>query len=792
MKITRKITFTFLLTFLISLTGLSTLSYWIAKARLTEQARCHLESVASIQERRAKQMIAQNLERLRLISSRTQLRHSLRDFVEEARPENQSMMNRILDDAKSSIPDLMDISVLTSDGRVVASTRREYIGSSYSDKEFFVRGKEGNCPDMFIVDEDQGLRGILSGPLFLENRPLGVIVIEYNVHNIISMVKDYSGLGKTGETLLAKRDKNGDAQFLTALRFDPNAALRRKLGKNELSAPITQALRRREDVFNKATDYRGKSVLAGTRYIEETDWGLVVKIDKAEALAPVSHLRNLMGITVFISSIVLIIVSFYITRSITGPVHELVKGAEEIGRGNFDYRTVVTSKDELGILSQAFNKMVENLREATASRDELNKEVTERKRTEEALRMSERELSIRNRIAEIFLTTSDEETYGGVLEVVLEAMQSKYGTFAYINEKGERVVPSMTRGIWDECKIPGKTIVFPRETWGDNLWARCLIKKKAITSNGPFKVPEGHIPITRALALPIIHRDEAIGNFMVGNKVTDYDEKDKAFLGTIADHIAPVLNARLQRDRQQKERKEAQQALQEAHNNLERRVEERTAELRRLSSQLLEVEEKERRRIAGDLHDSIGQSLTAIKFGLENALSRSSQDTAKESAELLEALIPVVQQASEEVRQIHTNLRPSLLDDLGIMSTISWFCRELEKVYSGIKIEKEMDMEEKEVPEPLKIVIFRVLQEALNNVVKHSKAALVRVFLKGRNGKLELVVEDNGQGFDVERRSSEKRFGLTSMKERTELSGGAFVIESIRGAGTVVRATWPI
>jgi signal transduction histidine kinase len=737
-------------------------------------------------------MIAQNLERLRLISSRTQLRHSLRDFVEEARPENQSMMNRILDDAKSSIPDLMDISVLTSDGRVVASTRREYIGSSYSDKEFFVRGKEGNCPDMFIVDEDQGLRGILSGPLFLENRPLGVIVIEYNVHNIISMVKDYSGLGKTGETLLAKRDKNGDAQFLTALRFDPNAALRRKLGKNELSAPITQALRRREDVFNKATDYRGKSVLAGTRYIEETDWGLVVKIDKAEALAPVSHLRNLMGITVFISSIVLIIVSFYITRSITGPVHELVKGAEEIGRGNFDYRTVVTSKDELGILSQAFNKMVENLREATASRDELNKEVTERKRTEEALRMSERELSIRNRIAEIFLTTSDEETYGGVLEVVLEAMQSKYGTFAYINEKGERVVPSMTRGIWDECKIPGKTIVFPRETWGDNLWARCLIKKKAITSNGPFKVPEGHIPITRALALPIIHRDEAIGNFMVGNKVTDYDEKDKAFLGTIADHIAPVLNARLQRDRQQKERKEAQQALQEAHNNLERRVEERTAELRRLSSQLLEVEEKERRRIAGDLHDSIGQSLTAIKFGLENALSRSSQDTAKESAELLEALIPVVQQASEEVRQIHTNLRPSLLDDLGIMSTISWFCRELEKVYSGIKIEKQMDMEEKEVPEPLKIVIFRVLQEALNNVVKHSKAALVRVFLKGRNGKLELVVEDNGQGFDVERRSSEKRFGLTSMKERTELSGGAFVIESIRGAGTVVRATWPI
>jgi signal transduction histidine kinase len=219
-------------------------------------------------------------------------------------------------------------------------------------------------------------------------------------------------------------------------------------------------------------------------------------------------------------------------------------------------------------------------------------------------------------------------------------------------------------------------------------------------------------------------------------------------------------------------------------------------QLRHLSAQLLEVQENERKRIAGELHDSIGQSLTAIKFGLENAISSISQDAVEDSIELLEALIPVVQQASEEVRQIHTDLRPSLLDDLGIISTISWFCREFEKVYSGIKIEKKVDMEEKQVPEPLKIVIFRVLQEALNNISKYAKADYVRISLKGITGKMEFIVEDNGQGFDIEHmsyvKSSKRGFGLTSMKERIELSGGAFAIESTPGVGTVVRASWPI
>jgi len=111
---------------------------------------------------------------------------------------------------------------------------------------------------------------------------------------------------------------------------------------------------------------------------------------------------------------------------------------------------------------------------------------------------------------------------------------------------------------------------------------------------------------------------------------------------------------------------------------------------------------------------------------------------------------------------------------------------------NGLRI----DIKEQEVPDFLKTVIFRVLQEALNNAAKYSKADLVRVSLKTINARIELLVEDNGQGFDVQQvystRSLTGGFGLTSMKERTELSGGLFSVESGRGCGTIVRTSWPL
>ena len=420
-------------------------------------------------------------------------------------------------------------------------------------------------------------------------------------------------------------------------------------------------------------------------------------------------------------------------------------------------------------------------------------DITDRKRVEEMLRRTDRALRVKNRISEIFLTIPDEKMYSEVLQIILEALQSKYGIFGYIDEHGSLVIPSMTKDIWERCQVPDKTTVYPSETWG-GIWGQSLKEKRSLYANEGLRVPEGHLPIISVLVVPIKYGGEVIGLFEVANKATGYDEKDKALLETIAEHISPVLNARLQRDRQEKDRNKAQQALKEAHDELERRVQERTAKLRRVSSLLLDVQENERKRIAMDVHDSIGQSLAAIKFVAENSLGLMNQGETQASKESLESLVPLIQQAGEEARRIHCELRPPLLDDLGIVSTVSWFCREFEKVYSGIRIQKQVNIQENEISEPIKIVIFRVLQEALNNAAKYSKADVLRVVLKGSNGQIELIVGDNGEGFDVKQLHSDKTlasgFGITSMKERIELSGGAFAIESAPGVGTVVRASW--
>ncbi len=217
--------------------------------------------------------------------------------------------------------------------------------------------------------------------------------------------------------------------------------------------------------------------------------------------------------------------------------------------------------------------------------------------------------------------------------------------------------------------------------------------------------------------------------------------------------------------------------------------------LRHLSVELLNSQEKERKLVAGEIHDSIGSSLAAIKFKVDNVITEVGEK-GPETTTPLRNLIPIVQGAIDEARRIQMNLRPSILDDLGILATIKWFCRQFESTYSKIRISQRIKVEEHEVPAPLRTVIFRVLQEGLNNVAKHSEAKMVMLLLRKTGQRVQLVIQDNGQGFDVSKAQSPdntaRGLGLNSMRERTELSGGSFEIESTQGKGTTIRASWPI
>jgi len=169
-------------------------------------------------------------------------------------------------------------------------------------------------------------------------------------------------------------------------------------------------------------------------------------------------------------------------------------------------------------------------------------DVTERKG-------AERELRLRNRIAQVLLTIADDRMYGEVLDVLRESCESEYGFFGYIDENGDLVSPSLTRDIWDRCKMADKTIVFARETWGDSIWGRAMNSRRSQLSNTPLGTPEGHVKIDRALNVPVVYDTKSIGVISLANKHSDYTPEDLRLLESIAGFIAPVLHARLQRKR---------------------------------------------------------------------------------------------------------------------------------------------------------------------------------------------------------------------------------------------------
>ena len=239
----------------------------------------------------------------------------------------------------------------------------------------------------------------------------------------------------------------------------------------------------------------------------------------------------------------------------------------------------------------------------------------------------------------------------------------------------------------------------------------------------------------------------------------------------------------------------AETALRKAHDDLERRVAERTEELSRangalkaLSLRMVDVQEAERRFLARELHDEIGQTVTCLKLVLETSLrpeSPAQQQSFDEALGLINDLI-------ERVRQLSINLRPQMLDDLGLMTALDWHLKRYQK-QTGIAVQfRHTPMPERLEP-GLETAIFRIVQEALTNVARHARVKEVTVRVWANAGRAGVQIEEAGSGFDVTsvlagRASS----GVAGMKERAELLGGEFTLESSPGHGTCLTVELPM
>lgn len=230
-------------------------------------------------------------------------------------------------------------------------------------------------------------------------------------------------------------------------------------------------------------------------------------------------------------------------------------------------------------------------------------------------------------------------------------------------------------------------------------------------------------------------------------------------------------------------------AMREQYQRLLKRLEANEREFRRLGRAVWRVQEDERRRLARELHDGLGQNLTALKHRLAQLGGglAPDQDLLREK---LEVAISLCSEALNDTRNLSRLLRPPILDDLGLEPALSWLARSVGET-AGMAVVVEIES----LPPldgELQTLLFRVAQEALNNAGKHAAAGSVLLRLVERDRQLQLHVIDDGRGFDIEAISGAGGSGLSSMRERLRLYGGRLELRSSPGHGTRLRATVPV
>jgi len=295
-----------------------------------------LESLAELQEWRLEQVIEKDLERINGVTSRTQLRISLEDYNVTGNPEAQIKITDIISDARDSISDFRNISIVNPEGNVVASTGGLAVGDNVAGQDYFSSAQGADYISPIVEGPEGDPTMYLSGPLIMDDQFLGVAVMETDPENILKVTTEYiSAFGKTGETVLARTDNNGNIDFFAPRRFEEDRVFEPgEREKGDESEPMTGALGGEEKTYVDSLDYRGVEVYAASRYLETTGWGVVVKIDASQVLEMSYFLQRLYIYIAIAALFVGIVAAYLLSRSITSSVNKLQASAAKIAAGD--------------------------------------------------------------------------------------------------------------------------------------------------------------------------------------------------------------------------------------------------------------------------------------------------------------------------------------------------------------------------------------------------------------------------------------------------------------------------
>ncbi len=485
-------------------------------------------------------------------------------------------------------------------------------------------------------------------------------------------------------------------------------------------------------------------------------WGVIIRQSEEEALAPIGELRqSLLLFGVGLVSVALLFVAIT-TRDVISRIRILTTASQRIAAGDLISSITVSRKDELGMLAQTFDEMRTKLKTSYGELEQRTKELSSL-------------LSVSETLTSLTDLSNLDAALGGALDKTLEIMKGSIGGILLLDEEKKRLYYRVHRGLSDryvgEMSIGlGEGIAGKVAQTGESILLED-ISTDSRAARPQLISTEG----LRAFAsVPLRSKERVLGVLNIASSETrKFSPADVRLLEGIAAQIATAIeNAQLHQEVQRKEKIRGE-----------------------LLQELLSIQEEERKRIARELHDETSQVLASLTASLEAAAGMLPGNVDKSKALVKKAQALSVD-ILDEINRLIYELRPALLDDWGLMAAVKWLA-DNRLGAAGVEVNFKTVGRERRLQPQLEATLFRVIQEAVNNIARHAQAKHASISLRFMKKAVEVRIGDDGRGFDVEEAISSKDrprgLGLLGMKERVELANGTLSIRSHPdGGGTEI------
>jgi len=405
----------------------------------------------------------------------------------------------------------------------------------------------------------------------------------------------------------------------------------------------------------------------------------------------------------------------------------------------------------------------------------VSRDITRRKTAEETLRKVNRARDVLIKVNEALIRADDEiELLQMVCEIITEVGNYQMSWVGYAMQNESLAVEPVAWAGMEEASLKELSIIanetaaesapFPRVIHSGELYVARNIKTDPALS--AWRQAAQSAGFESAVFLPLKGEKEIFGILSIYASESDrFDSDELQLLSWLASDISFGILA------------------------LRTRVELENAqsELRAMANRLVQLQEEERRSIARELHDEIGQSLTALKL----MITQAARSPLENCQSILQECQPVISELIQQVREMSLKLRPSMLDDLGLLPTLLWYI-ERYSTQTGIRVNFEHSGLQKQFSQEINTTVYRIVQEALTNAARYAGVPEISLFIRADDTSIHLEVVDRGCGFDPARLGVKASTGLSSMRERAQILGGQLNVESYPGQGTRIIADLPV